>query len=467
MSDVRISAIPKVKGRHLECISATADTVANVIGAVRKVSINPGAYHQDEEDAPKNVQMLRRSFSRLSASIPITKFWRFVWAQEGEVKERQYHWARRIGAIRGHPSSWGFVRGRSCHDCCKSHLTYWGIRKPGELSLLSMDVENFFPSITGEMIEQAMSYHGFTPEEIEDCLSCCTIKVDEDILWNKILSSIGRAVSPTTWGGGSFSPLFSGGMGDRGHTGSNPDGARLTYHGKYLRSVMGNESNDNHPDLVSFFRELVFRYLCGLGRELRLGDRVLLQGSPASPAISNLVMKRNDYRLEAFAKACDAFYSRYADDITLSWKKRRGRKSIGLMIHSVKKILRESGLHLHPDKTIIKGPGMRQSLLGYNLNSGDVTVSRPRRHRVRTALKRMSSCGVDPTELRSLESLMGEVEFIATAHPDTADELRQLGREAMARCGVHGRTFISFGAENAHVQKGVVEDHEPRQLQIW
>ncbi|HEU4539233.1 MAG TPA: reverse transcriptase domain-containing protein, partial [Polyangiaceae bacterium] len=49
-----------------------------------------------------------------------------------------------------------------------------------------------------------------------------------------------------------------------------------------------------------------------------LGDRRLPQGDPTSPALTNLLCRRLDRRLEAAAAAFGFVYTRYADDLTLS-----------------------------------------------------------------------------------------------------------------------------------------------------
>jgi len=49
-------------------------------------------------------------------------------------------------------------------------------------------------------------------------------------------------------------------------------------------------------------------------------SNVLPQGSPASPAISNLILLKVDKRLARLAETIECDYSRYADDITFSGK---------------------------------------------------------------------------------------------------------------------------------------------------
>jgi hypothetical protein len=50
------------------------------------------------------------------------------------------------------------------------------------------------------------------------------------------------------------------------------------------------------------------------------GPRVLPQGAPTSPAITNALCLRLDRRVSGLAKKLGFRYTRYADDLTLSWR---------------------------------------------------------------------------------------------------------------------------------------------------
>ena len=93
------------------------------------------------------------------------------------------------------------------------------------------------------------------------------------------------------------------------------------------------------------------------------------QGSPASPAISNIVCLKLDARLSALANKYEAVYSRYADDITFS--SQHDAKSI---IPAVKSILNDEGFQVNDEKTRIAYPYQRQEVTGLIVNGSSVRI---------------------------------------------------------------------------------------------
>lgn len=87
---------------------------------------------------------------------------------------------------------------------------------------------------------------------------------------------------------------------------------------------------------------------------------VLAQGAPTSPALSNLVCRKMDARMEKYAIKNGLHYSRYADDMTFS-----GDDLIKLPKTAfVTKVMREEGLKLNNKKTGTYGKGSRQEVTG-------------------------------------------------------------------------------------------------------
>ena len=98
------------------------------------------------------------------------------------------------------------------------------------------------------------------------------------------------------------------------------------------------------------------------------GHKVLPQGAPTSPIITNIICERMDRKLQKLAKAYGLRYTRYADDITFSGNKYvfapEGRFCT-LLKHIVEE---EEQFVINPSKTRIEHRGMRQEATGITIN---------------------------------------------------------------------------------------------------
>ena len=137
------------------------------------------------------------------------------------------------------------------------------------------------------------------------------------------------------------------------------------------------------------------------------GSRVLPQGSPASPALTNVACLRLDRRLAQYSLNNGWRYSRYADDLTFSMEdgsEKPDMRSLFRMIHHVTK---SEGLTVHPDKTHIMSKGRRQEVTGLVVNgSGTPRVPKERRRLLRAALTNAQK-GVSVENGLALEQLLG------------------------------------------------------------
>ncbi|SMQ71561.1 reverse transcriptase family protein [Agreia sp. VKM Ac-1783] len=105
-----------------------------------------------------------------------------------------------------------------------------------------------------------------------------------------------------------------------------------------------------------------------------ISESHLPQGSPTSPALSNLAVRRLDSRLSGWAEASGAMYTRYADDLAFSGDRLRGRAAVAF-IAGVERIVRDEGHVLNGSKTRIAGRGASQRVTGLVVNDG-VAVDR-------------------------------------------------------------------------------------------
>lgn len=97
----------------------------------------------------------------------------------------------------------------------------------------------------------------------------------------------------------------------------------------------------------------------------------LPQGAVTSPYLSNIVCLKLDKRLGGLAKKYNAYYTRYADDITFS-----GNKNISRMLPVVEKIIRDEGFTVNEAKTRVQYNYDRQEVTGLIVNGGKVHVNR-------------------------------------------------------------------------------------------
>jgi hypothetical protein len=116
----------------------------------------------------------------------------------------------------------------------------------------------------------------------------------------------------------------------------------------------------------------------------------LPQGAPTSPRLSNLVNYQLDQRLAAMAAKLGAFYSRYADDITLSLAQDE-RKRLRYLIRFVRRVAGEMGYRVHGRKKLrIRRRHQQQRVTGLVVNAGVRLPRATRRwlraveHRLRT-----------------------------------------------------------------------------------
>lgn len=123
-------------------------------------------------------------------------------------------------------------------------------------------------------------------------------------------------------------------------------------------------------------------HLCCLNNKLP-------QGSPTSPALSNLVMRRFDTRIGAFAYKNSIRYTRYADDMTFS-----GSFDPGMIIRFLEKILSKSGFAINHKKTRVRTSAQRQEVSGIVVNE-KMQVPEELRKRIRQETYYIQKYGLD------------------------------------------------------------------------
>lgn len=193
-------------------------------------------------------------------------------------------------------------------------------------------------------------------------------------------------------------------------------------------------------DLKDFFGSVssdkVYRYWHFLGWDVETSIILkniccykgsLPQGSPTSPALSNLCNQLLDARLEGLAKRNKGQYTRYSDDLTFSFSNpyihKRG------ILDQIHEILSSEGYQVQEKKRIrIQRSHQRQTTTGLVVND-KVNLPRELRKRIR-AMQHHSSKGTlsekDTKRLAGYESLLRMIEKVNAEHAPKRIELSRL-----------------------------------------
>lgn len=127
------------------------------------------------------------------------------------------------------------------------------------------------------------------------------------------------------------------------------------------------------------------------------GRRVLPQGAPTSPTITNFICEQLDRKLTRLAKAYGLKYSRYADDITFSGMTHIFYEA-SPFVRALHRIVEdEEHFTINPAKTRLCHQGMRQEVTGLTVNSKE-NVARSYLAQLRTLLHNWEFDGYDAAQ---------------------------------------------------------------------
>jgi RNA-directed DNA polymerase len=163
------------------------------------------------------------------------------------------------------------------------------------------------------------------------------------------------------------------------------------------------------------------------------GPRALPQGAPSSPALTNILCRRLDARLQGCAAKLGFQYTRYADDLTFSGDE-NARKFAGKLLWRAKQIVVDEGFTPHPDKQYVMRSSQRQQVTGIVVNQKPA-LERDTLRRFRATLFQVEKDGPDGKQWNGnsnvLAALKGYAQFIRTV--DAAKGLPLLLRVRAAR----------------------------------
>lgn len=167
------------------------------------------------------------------------------------------------------------------------------------------------------------------------------------------------------------------------------------------------------------------------------GNRFLPQGSPASPAISNLIAYKMDRKIQGLAAKLNFTYTRYADDLSFSTSK-ENEKNVNKLLYFIKKIIESEGFVMHPDKTHIMRKGAQQKVTGIVVNE-ELNIERTKLHKFRALLHNIETHGWKEQQWGKarhvIHAIEGYIHFIQMVNPEKAKRFKTQLIQIIAKHG--------------------------------
>lgn len=107
---------------------------------------------------------------------------------------------------------------------------------------------------------------------------------------------------------------------------------------------------------------------------IKTSGRILPQGSPASPMITNILCRNMDKRIQGLCQKLWLTYTRYADDMSFSYTGDANGFAIGSFLKSLGKIIESEGFHINNQKTHVLRRNSRQYITGIVINNEEIGV---------------------------------------------------------------------------------------------
>lgn len=112
----------------------------------------------------------------------------------------------------------------------------------------------------------------------------------------------------------------------------------------------------------------------GETKYIKTSERILPQGSPASPMITNIICRKMDKRINGLCQKLGLNFTRYADDMSFSYIGNIQDFAVGSFLNSIRKIIEDEGFHIKEEKTHILRKNNRQYITGIVINNEEIGV---------------------------------------------------------------------------------------------
>jgi Reverse transcriptase (RNA-dependent DNA polymerase) len=160
----------------------------------------------------------------------------------------------------------------------------------------------------------------------------------------------------------------------------------------------------------------------------------LPEGASTSPAISNLVFWDREPNLEFDLRQKGYVYSRYVDDISVSFATRIDKDELQNITTKIYRMFIACGLKPNRDKDengilkkrVVRTKNKPMTLHGLNINSGKATLPKSERSKIRAAVKELETSALSATSWdeikKTYEKVNGRVNLMKRLHPNEAQK---------------------------------------------
>lgn len=157
---------------------------------------------------------------------------------------------------------------------------------------------------------------------------------------------------------------------------------------------------------------------------LCMNERILPQGAPTSPSLSNHAFAIADQEFMQICASHNLQYTRYADDLTFSGTV--DTENIGSFLFAVRSVIKRHNFTEHPSKTRIMRKGRRQEVTGIVVNE-KLNLDRIALMKFRAFLHHIDQNGLDGAYWNGtaglLDKMMGFACFVCMVHPTKGEKL--------------------------------------------
>jgi RNA-directed DNA polymerase len=202
------------------------------------------------------------------------------------------------------------------------------------------------------------------------------------------------------------------------------DNAEKHLNSRYLLKMdFENFFNSITPDLLFYVMnedgiDLTFtekKYLSNLlfWKPVRKGELVLSVGAPSSPLISNFIMNQFDKVMMEKCKAMGVTYTRYADDLTFSTKKKGVLFEIPEIVSSLLHTSTKNNIRINKDKTIFSSKAHNRHVTGVTINNeNQLSVGREKKRLISSMIHKFSHGQLSDEESLHLQGVLSHAAHI-------------------------------------------------------